>query len=103
MLKNLTPHVITIVMANGEKIEIPSHGTVRLSETTSAITEYEGVPIVRKTYGSADLPPENSGDLYIVSALVRQAFPERKDLVSPGDLIRDENGSVIGCRNLICN
>lgn len=102
MIKNLTPHVITIVTANGEKIEIPSHGTVRLSEVTTAVTEYEGVPIVRKTYGSADLPPEN-GDLYIVSALVRQAFPERKDLVSPGDLIRDENGNVIGCRNLICN
>lgn len=102
MIKNLTPHVITIVKSDGEKIEIPSHGIVRLSEVTTPITEYEGVPIVRKTYGSADLPSEN-GDLYIVSTLVRQAFPERKDLVSPGDLIRDENGNVIGCRNLICN
>jgi hypothetical protein len=102
MIKNLTPHVITIIKASGEVIDIPSHGTIRLSEVTTAVTEYEGVQLVRKSYGSAELPPQN-GDIYIVSALVRQAFPHRKDLVSPGDLIRDENGNVIGCRNLICN
>jgi hypothetical protein len=102
MFKNLTPHTITIIKPSGEKIDIPSSGAIRLSEVTEQVTEHDGVPIVRKAYGSADLPPEN-GSLYIVSALVRQAFPERKDLVSPGDLIRDENGSVIGCRNLICN
>jgi hypothetical protein len=61
-----------------------------------------GIQLVRKSYGSVDLPPE-TGDIYIVSNIVRQAFPDRKDLASPGDLIRDENGIVIGCKNLIVN
>ena len=49
------------------------------------------------------LPPVNDGIGYIVSAMVRSAAPERRDLYSPADLVRDEHGNVIGCGSLDAN
>lgn len=99
---NLTPHPIRIV--NSEVREIPSSGVVRISEVTIQVGDVDGIPLVRKTYGQAEGLPEPQPDtLYIVSTMVRAAHPERTDLASPGDLVRDEQGNVIGCRNLIVN
>lgn len=101
---NLTPHKITFINGDQNQIEIPSSGTVRISEATVPVGEVEKIPLVRKVYGKAEgLPDEKPDTIYIVSAMVRLAYPERNDLASPGDLIRDENGAVIGCRNLIIN
>ncbi len=61
-------------------------------------------PIVRVTFGDVvDLPEERPDTFLIVSAMVRSALPNRKDLASPGDLIRNDQGVVIGCKNLIIN
>lgn len=99
---NLTPHTIKII--NSEVREIPSSGTVRISEVTVPVGEIDGIALVKKTYGKAEGLPEPQEDtLYIVSAMVRTAYPERNDLASPGDLVRDEQGNVIGCRNLVVN
>ncbi len=99
---NLTPHTIRII--NSETHEIQSSGTVRISEVTIPVGEFEGISLVKKTYGKAEgLPEPTKGMLYIVSAMVRAAYPERNDLASPGDLIRDDAGNVIGCRNLVVN
>lgn len=108
-LINLTPHKITFMIdGNGiypkDVIEIPSSGAVRISEVAVPIGEINGIPAVRKTFGKAEgLPEEQEGTIYIVSAIVRAAYPERKDLASPGDLIRDADGNVVGCKNLIVN
>jgi hypothetical protein len=37
---------------------------------------------------------------YIVSAMVRVAVPLRMDVFSPADFVRDEKGTIIGCRAL---
>jgi len=34
----------------------------------------------------------------VVSTLVRQAWPDRRDLVSPGEMVRDQHGAVIACK-----
>lgn len=101
---NLTPHAINI-LADGGTITIPPSGTIaRCGEASEPAGEINGIPLVTKTYTEVTgLPDEAPGVYYIVSAMVRQALPDRRDLLSPGDLVRDENGNVIGCRNLICN
>lgn len=100
MIKNLTPHPVTVA-----GITIQPEGIVpRLSQKSEFVANFDGVPLVRMTFGDvAGLPDEQPDVLLIVSAMVRQALPDRKDLASPGDLIRDENGAVIGCGNLIIN
>lgn len=35
--------------------------------------------------------------IYIVSRIVKQSVPERDDVVVPDDLIRDDDGNIIGC------
>ena len=62
------------------------------------------LPLVVGTYGAVTgLPELHPGVLLIVSALVRTALPDRKDLASPVDVIRDEKGVILGCRALEIN
>jgi len=59
---------------------------------------FGGVPLTRTTYGEVV-----EGTLYVVSGLVRAAVPERTDVASPGELVRDALGVVTGCRGLVVN
>ena len=36
-------------------------------------------------------------------SIVRLALPERKDLVSPGECVRDSQGRVVSCYSLVSN
>lgn len=38
--------------------------------------------------------------MYVVSRLVAEAVPERRDLVVPHGLVRDGQGRVVGCAQL---
>lgn len=110
---NLTPHTIKIV--KGDKIaEIPPSGKVaRVSiktQKTSAILltkaqkksmDISGFDFVRQEYSDiVDLPQSNGCDIFIVSAIVKQACFDRHDLVYPCDFIRDEKGNIIACKSL---
>jgi hypothetical protein len=33
--------------------------------------------------------------------MVKNAIPEREDLITVGELVRDENGRIIGCKGFI--
>mgnify|MGYP003348687737 CR=1 FL=1 len=98
---NLTPHPIVVVGGP----TIPPSGTVARCATVSrSAGEHQGVALVRATFGEVvDLPDPEEGVLLVVSALVRAAVPHRGDVASPGDLVRDGSGAVIGCRNLVVN
>ena len=100
---NLTPHAIVILLDDGSQRTIPPSGHVaRASQRSTPVTVADGIPLVEMTYGFVDgLPPEELATLYIVSALVRLAMPDRYDLASPGDLVRDASGQPVGCRNLV--
>lgn len=98
---NLTPHPITIV--NGPTVP-PSGQLARCSSASVPAGEHGGVALSRVTFGAVEgLPDPEPGVLYIVSALVRSAVPNRSDVASPGDLIRDEKGTVVGCKGLTVN
>lgn len=99
---NLTPHAVVIV--NGPPSIQPSGTVARCSTTVTDAGTYAGVYLQRTVYGSVEgLPPPRDGVLYIVSALVRAAVPDRTDVASPGELVRDSNGAVVGCRSLVIN
>lgn len=56
--------------------------------------------VSRPTLGEiTGLPPSREGVIYVASALVAEAA-HRRDVFSPGELIRDEEGRVVGARGL---
>jgi hypothetical protein len=101
MIKNLTPHAIVIV---GGPTFVPCGIVARCAQISAPAGEFDGVPLTSVAFGDVEnLPAPEAGVLLIVSALVRTAFPNRTDLVSPGDLVRDAKGVVIGCKSLVVN
>lgn len=103
-LMNLTPHALHLVTPGGTVTIAPSGTVARCTQTSTSAGEVGGIPLSRVTYGDVQgLPEPQEGMLLIVSALVRSALPTRTDLASPGDLVRDAAGAVIGARGLIVN
>ena len=77
---------------------------IRVSCESRKVDTVEGIDIYENIYGEVTgLPEFKEGVYYVVSAMVRQALPERKDLLSPGQLIRNEAGQPIGCLGLVRN
>lgn len=105
---NLTPHPIKLVSELGATVEIASEGVARVASTQEEVGLVIGfggmIPLMRATFGEVTgLPEPVKGTLYIVSALVRSALPGRTDIASPGDLVRDGSGNVVGAKSLIVN
>jgi len=103
-LVNLTPHYVTLYRADGTVDPIPPSGSVaRVTQETTRVGTVAGVPVVTTRRGPVTGLPDfeaDDGAGYIVSALVRLALPERIDIFSPADLVRNAAGAVIGCRSL---
>jgi len=100
---NLTPHSIIFMDAAGNTVLTvePSGQVARCSVTREKVGEINGIPVNRSRFGEVEnLPEPEEGTVYIVSNLVAQAVPDREDVFFPDDLVRDENGNVIGCRAL---
>ena len=110
MIRNMTPHTIVV---NG--ISIPSSGHVwRISTTTKnvAVINYgdpkspDTIPVVTEEAGEIDFAgyEPTEGEHYIVSrpmatVLVAKKFPGT--FYVPGELVRNEAGQPIGCKNLV--
>ena len=113
-ITNLTPHPVNILVAGGS-IEIPSSGSIRLNENVSEIasiaiytndecsTHVGRVPLLFITFdaGSSLVDwPEKDNHFYIVSALVANAYPDRKDFLMVAKTVRDDEGRIKGCTAL---
>jgi len=99
---NLTPHAI---VETETKITYPPSGLVARVSSKSKQMEFtiNDAPLFRTTYGEIeDLPDEVTGTVYLVSGIVLAAT-ERKDLVAPGELVRDADGKPIGCKGFKIN
>ncbi len=100
-LINLTPHPIKVLDADGTLLlEIPPSGRLlRFREEVTDAGQVLGVPVVTKrlVVDFADLPEHQLGTFYIVPLVVAQAV-KRADFLVPDDLVRDNQGRVIGCR-----
>ena len=101
---NLTPHDIVIVTENGNRI-IPKSGAIAcVSYEPLNCGFFEDILLLSTTFGEVTgLPNYQSDTLLIVSAVVRSVAFNRPDLASPGELVRDAGGNVVGCRGLIVN
>lgn len=106
---NRTEHQVTIFNTIGIKtpdmvLEQYTGEPIRVSCESRKVGVIEGVDIYENVYGEVTgLPEFEEGVYYVVSAMVRQALPHRKDLLSPGQLIRNEAGQPIGCLGLVRN
>lgn len=101
-LVNLTPHPVDIVIDGAVLTLQPLSPAARIDihkEQVAMFPLREGsVPVFRVSNGlTIDLPGAQPGVTYVVSRMVADANPDRADLVFPLDLIRDENGHIIGC------
>ncbi len=104
-VRNLTPHPVILQAPDGAEVTIPPEGVVPRVRETSApagAVEVEGVTIPLVTLRRSEvegLPEPEPGTLLIVSSLVAEAAG-REDLVVPYDLVRDDQGRVVGARAL---
>lgn len=110
MLKNLTPHEVCIYDMVGTEYDL--NLVIEAGEEVARVAcKYqkvdkvvEGVAIYRTVFGEVTgLPDYEEGIYLLVSTIVREALPLRSDLVSPGQLLRNEEGQVIGCLGLVGN
>lgn len=100
-LVNLTPHVVRLLVGDGE-IVVESSGVARVATFETEVGSLDGgVPLVEISFGEpVGLPEAVDGTTIIVSALVAAAA-RRPDVVSPGRLARDAQGRVTGCAALV--
>lgn len=97
---NLTPHAIDVVKADGSiKTYQPSGQVARLDVSRKFVRFLDGAEVNRPTMGCVTgLPETQPSVVLVVSALVAQACADRSDLVSPGELVRDSAGKIVGCK-----
>lgn len=103
---NKTPHQIRVRKEgwNGwwDVVFEPNEPPIRLKEKYDKVGEIEHIPVFVKKFLIAEdtpLPPQQEGVVYIVSLVVAQTFPNRRDFVIPNDLIRDTEGRITGCKS----
>lgn len=103
-LVNLTPHAVTLYGVDGVRTLPPSGVVARVacSRLDRGYINLDGVrvevssPVMGEVAG---LPTPSEGVGYIVSALVATKAA-RADVFSPGELVRDPSGAVVGARGL---
>lgn len=103
---NLTPHEITVVNDNGEKILhlSPSGVIARVAATYEKVGELDGIPFVRTTFSEIEgLPQPTEGVVFVTSSIVAQAAAcqGRKDVVSPDtgpSALRNEQGQIVAVK-----
>ena len=106
MIINKTPHAVNVVSHEGELLFtfLPDGAPARCTQSTNVIDSINGIPITETFFGEVvDVPSQKDGIYYIVSRLVLSACPDRTDLLVPNELVRDENGNIIGCSSFAVN
>lgn len=110
-LINLTPHVVRLRRFDGSEVVVqPTTPSARVKMKTGTIcASTRGVPVFSApTWDKVENLPDPAPDtLFIVSALVALAVPNRHDVVSPATgpedgCVRDEHGQVWAVTRLIC-
>jgi hypothetical protein len=106
---NFTPHTVRIQLLNAGQIQIlefKSSGIARVTSDHLYHGEVLGIPLHTIKYGTVTgLPDPEPETLLIVSAIVLDALPDRKDLVAPAsghkDVVRVD-GQIYSVPAFIC-
>jgi len=105
---NLTPHPLNLMPEgpDGPTATIPPSGQVARcavdrEQVDTVTVDGITVPVNQTRFGEvSDLPDPRPDTIYVVSALVAQAVPERQDVFIVDDAVRDDQGRIIGARAL---
>lgn len=116
VILNYTPHDIKLFTEDEKTVlaVYPTIGILRVS-TARKYEQVEGFnlcPLFSINFGKVeekDLPEVKENTYYLVSSLVQQAHPERKDFLAPNTnsdsygAVRDSKGFIIGVKSFILN
>lgn len=98
---NLTGHPVTDT--NTDKTFDPQ-GLVRTDNISTKRYRANGIPVFNTTTLQLDpLPDPEQGVTYIVSNLYLNTCTERTDVVAPGKVVRNKDGTPVACRGFRCN
>jgi hypothetical protein len=105
---NLTPHPLNLMPEgpDGPTVTIPPSGSVARCATSrvqvgTVTMDGIAIPVNRTEFGAVTgLPDPQPDTIYIVSAVVAQAVPDRPDVFIVDDAVRDDQGRIIGARAL---
>jgi hypothetical protein len=100
---NKTPHAVYLLNEDHTILRhFPkSNGMIRVKEIVTNREPIDGIPISATCWGeTTEIPDYVVGTYYIVSQLVKNALPKRKDLLVPKGAVRDEKGNIMGCTRL---
>jgi hypothetical protein len=103
-IMNLTPHAVIIRREGFDDVTFVTSGMVaRVNSITMPDSEVNNIVVVKNSFFTTkDLPDEEIGTTYIVSMLVAQANPTRRDLLvpdtSPEGAIRNKDGQIIAVK-----
>jgi hypothetical protein len=105
---NLTPHALNLMPEgpDGPTVTIPPSGIVARCTTSrvqvgTITVDNIAIPVNRTQFGAVtDLPDPQPDTIYIVSAVVAQAVPNRFDVFIVDGAVRDKQGRIIGARAL---
>ena len=101
VVKNCCPHAVDILVGEGVETLPPTGIVPRCEQHEERVGTIAGIPVTRQVFGEIiDLPEPEEGVFFVVSRMVAAACPERRDLLIPGALVRDDEGRVVGCRGL---
>ena len=100
---NLTPHAIVFCNPEGKPyltVE-PSGSLARVSSHIEVTGNVAGIPVTETVFGDVTGLPEAKPDtIYLVSSIVAQRVPKRKDVFIPSESVRDAEGRIVGCKSL---
>ena len=104
---NLTPHDVVVIDDTGPTMALPPTGTVARVVDDVVGTAWlqsrehpNAAPLRISEFGGSrpgGLPPARDGVILVASRVVVAQHPERRDLMFPHPLVRDEHGSIMGC------
>lgn len=98
---NCTSHIVVVKMGENMSLAIaPSGQVARVHSEKLRCGSINGIPLIKTATIAIDLPKPRRGVRCIVSSMVAEAFPKRKDLLVPGGKINDEHG-VVACNYFI--
>jgi len=102
-LINATEHPIRIVHEDGTLItEIPPSGIVirLLSSTVVPVDTFDGIPITKTYLRHLPICPRKKMECIILFLqMIKNAFPQREDLLVPTQMVRDENDTIVGAQS----
>lgn len=101
MIINCTPHPINLIPEEGlTQVFEPSGDVVRISQHEYGTSWIDGQEITLVGYGQLENMPKATSETYYIVSLVVALAVRRGDFLVPYEEVRNEEGTVIGCRKL---